>query len=571
MLTSNEKLNDYIELAHSLTFLIKDFFLHIYNYEDRLKYFLTDFVPIVKQIRANFINDYISDIRFVIDFNTYMEIYDDFMVFCNLLISAPDERKFGTNSEDIPFITYHYQVLIREISHYFGLSLYKSREIGLSYTLVIDAAMHLIYKARGTLLFLARTEHDVDKYRDRTWTNMGRVRQVIESTVIYNIKKYDDKFLTLAKNDRCKIEGASSNAHSARQGRVLRGWQDEAGVIPNLADVAKAISMTADFVHYTGTLNPGTDEAFREKLDQAVEFDVNKLWDIFTSAYEQLNHDYRKAINVVISYLKSKVEKGKNILLHITYEHHPLKAGNCDYFKIESNKLGNDPVAIACELKADRNAGNPKRSFYNCWEEHFKSDDFFESCDFTGFRLIAGFDPGTESTACLSPAFIDSNGNSFVLPPIYMEGGSMENYIETEIVNNLLTKYNFDKIEIFAEQSVEQYKKVESGWWFAFNAKKFANQIDLIVVSNRDAVNQVRGINQALWKRTHCRFTEKQEPKIIFHEGCKFFMMYYIIGGKYTKDPIQKKISHPSEAFIAWSSYIYPVGGEYIKERTNRD
>lgn len=92
MKTGNSKLDDYIEIAHNLTFTINDYFLNVYEYEKRLDKFMTDIVPVVDEVRENLINDYVSDLDFVIAFNEYLERDDDFMVFCNLLISAPDEE-----------------------------------------------------------------------------------------------------------------------------------------------------------------------------------------------------------------------------------------------------------------------------------------------------------------------------------------------------------------------------------------------------------------------------------------------------------------------------------------------
>jgi len=183
------KIERFIKIFHKLTLKLDDLYIKEYYYSERLRKFLI-LSDLLKKLKMSFKIEYVKDKELRDEYDKYMKENQDFVLFANALVATPDERKFTKQKEYIPFIAYVYQVLIWEFSQHFGITLPKSRDIGASYTLNIGAAMAMCTGGEITALYVSKTENDVDRVGDRLDTNMGRVRQVIESTTIYDLNKF---------------------------------------------------------------------------------------------------------------------------------------------------------------------------------------------------------------------------------------------------------------------------------------------------------------------------------------------------------------------------------------------
>jgi hypothetical protein len=320
------------------------------------------------------------------------------------------------------------------------------------------------------------------------------------------------------KNEKCGIKGSSTTATAGTGGRFQYAFIDESGVIKNLKQILQSITFSVNRTHMVGTLKPAMDKAFREAIKDAHKIDIDK----YIKMYKDLivNNSYRETINIIIADLKKQVPEGKNLTFTITYKHHPLKKGKCNYHQIECNRLLNDPVAIAHELEADINAGSPDRSFYNCQNEFFinPTEKYGE--------VIFGIDPGSAKTACCVPIF-KTNSGYFIDKFIMFDVGNIENFLM-----GLKTKYN-PKV-VYVEKSAYAYQSAGYGW-FVMLKRYFQN---VIPVDNQHQEVQMLVVNKV--------FADK---KITLHDDNKEWAMNYIQGAKYS-DAKQKEISHPSEAFI---------------------
>jgi len=555
------------DIAHKFTFEIDTFFEKFYEYEKRLKIFEKFWIPKVKNLRKFFYEKYLSDHFFRNAFFDYMEKELDFLFYVNILVSAPDQRKFDSDTLGyIPFTAYPYQVVDWELSRIYSLAMWKSRDMGASFTLDSGYAMNLTFLQNFEAIFLSRVEKDVDMAGDRTQTNMGRIRQIIESTNIFTIENFKkDTVLTLQKTDKVKIVGESSSRHAARQKRTQEAWLDEAGANPNLKGIKQSITSSAKRVHYTGTLEPSTDGPFRDIIKEAIFIDWRAVYDEFKRNILENRFGYRdswkKAIKNVVKPQIGENRKGAVITMLHKYTDHPLKKGNSDFRTIECNRLYNDPVIIAHELDADLNAGSPDRSLYGLQNEHFISkrdwDILVESEDFKYMKLYAGFDPGGHGNAAMVISLVDKFGFCYTFPEIRFEKGNAELWIEG-IINNYCKKYN-KTMTIFADEAINQYK--DEGWlWNSFIYKGFySHWLNIIPVNNGKISSRLFVANKVLQDRVknHPLFEGENLPKIYLHEDNRVWGMKFIANGKYSDDKEQKRISHPAEAWVYFLSSLY--------------
>ncbi len=530
----NSSLSKWIKIFHSLTFNIESEFADIYSYENRLKHFKNVFQRKVLRYRNAFLVAYKEDAALRNAYHEYMNKDFDYILFVNLNISAPDQRKFDGGGY-IPFTAYWYQVIIWELYNHFTLAYYKSRDIGLSFAINAGETMSLVHNRGDEIFYLSRVQDDVDKSRDRSNSNMGRVRQLVESTKIYTLDHfYHDVFLTLYSDKKTGITGSSTNGNPNRGKRGKRTFVDEAGAQKNLNQVVQSISMSSKFVAYAGTLLIGTDAAFREIIKEG--FEVNPL-ELFNEIKDNMSKGktYRESVDAMVANLRGQIPEGKAISFHNTYRDHPLKAGKCDYYDIECNRLLNDEVIIAHELEADLNAGSPDRSFYSLTSDHF---DKIDAGDLKQYEIIMGFDPGSHGTAAMCPIIVDHMGFYYVLEVEQFHKGSM-----LEWIDKLKNKYG--NFTVFAESSVKAYSKAGAGWMSALRKA----DIKTIIVSNRDMDDQLLVVNELL-RRKILDEDGEEHYKVIMDEGNKWFGMSYIYGEKYN-DIRQRAMSHSAEAMIA--------------------
>ncbi len=530
----NSELQKWIKIFHSLTFNIEDEFKDIYSYENRLKHFKNVFQRKVLRYRNAFLVAYKESKELRTAYHEYMNKDFDYILFVNLNVSAPDQRKFDGGGY-IPFTAYWYQVIIWELYNNFTLAYYKSRDIGLSFAINAGEAMSLVHNRGDEVFYLSRVQDDVDKSKDRTNSNMGRVRQIIESTRIYTLDNfYHDVFLTLYSDKKTGITGSSTNANPNRGKRGKRTFADEAGAQKNLNQVIQSISMSSKFVTYAGTLLIGTDAAFRDVIREGHEVNPGELFDeIRTDIKNGLT--YRQAVDNMVNNLRSKIPEGKSLSFHNTFRDHPLKAGNCDYYDIECNRLLNDEVIIAHELEADLNAGSPDRSFYSLTSEHFRDLDIK---DFSGYKVMMGFDPGSHGKAAMTPVIQDHYGFYYILESEIFNRGSM-----TQWLDYLTAKYG--KFKVFAEQSVKAYSDAGSGWLSVLRARG----VETIIVTNRHMSDQLLAINE-LFRRKNTNQYGDLELTVKMSNKNKWYAMSYIYGEK-DKDLNQNSMSHPAESLIA--------------------
>lgn len=542
----------YVTIFHKLTLKIDSGFEHIPSYFERLAKYNSMSIEL-SELKKAFKIDFAKSEKFREEYRKYMNDNFDFVLFTNALVSTPDMRKFDAENKYMPFVVYIYQILIWEFSRYFGITLSKSRDIGASYTFNIGAAMSLCLSDTLSALFMSKTENDVDITGDRLQTNMGRVRQVIESTIIYDLKKFQvDKYLNIFSNEKCGIKGSSTTATAGTGGRFQYAMIDESGVIKNLTQILRSITYSVTRTHIFGTFKSGSDAGLRAAIKDAHKIDIDKYIEMYKELIVENDFNYRKTIDFIIADLKKEVPEGKNITFKITYKHHPLKKGNCDYHAIESNRLLNDPIAIALELEADETVGSPDRSFYNMQNDNFITDKDFEKIKVISddFELVAGFDPGGASSVALIPALHSkSTGQLFVLPTEEFHADSIT------WLSKVQMKYKkFGKMKVFAESSVMAYKSLGEGWTKTFKQFEF---FELNIISNKHPETQLLIANHAFQFKSYNPIFRREMKNILIHENEKSDFMIYIYGGKYSNDKEQKRVSHKSEALLTMLFALY--------------
>ena len=532
---TRRRLDFYIKYFHKLTFEIEKEFADIYKYEERLKYFKEVFQPKVLKLRKKFWLEFSKNKKLKKAYHKYMKETHDYIFFVNSGVSAPDQRKFDGGGF-IPFTAYWYQVVIWELYNNFTIGYWKSRDIGLSFAINSGETMELVLDGGSEVFYLSRVQDDVDKSRDRTNSNMGRVRQIAESHPLYTLDDfYQNVFLTLYSSKKTGILGFSTSANPGRSKRARRALVDESGAVRNLDAIKQSILMSAKNVTFAGTLLAGKDAGFRKVIKEGYRINPREIWEDFSKKYKNFGNDYRRAWDLVIKNLKKKIPQGKAISFTNTYEDHPLKAGNCDYLEIEKNRLLNDEVMISLELLADLNAGSPDRSFYSLTKEHH---DKIEVTDFSGYNVIMGFDPGSHGTAAMVPIIIDHYGFYYILPAEIFHKGSM-----IEWIDKLIMKYG--RFVIYAEESVKAYSKAGAGWLSVLRAR----DIKTIIVSNRHPEDQLLVVNE-IFRRKILDENGNEKYKVIMAKENEWWSMSYISGMKY-EDIEQRKMSHSAEAMIA--------------------
>jgi hypothetical protein len=523
------ELKKYIKIFHKLSLVLDSNFQDIPYYFDRLQKYNNMSIEL-QELKDAFKKDYAKNKKLRDEYRHYMNENKDFVFFTNALVSTPDVRKFDGVGRYMPFVAYIYQILLWEFSQHFGVTLSKSRDIGASYTLDIGAAMLLCVSDTLSALFMSKTENDVDITGDRLQTNMGRVRQVIDSTVIYDLKKFQiNKYLNLFVNEKCGIKGSSTTATAGTGGRFQYAFIDESGVIKNLEQILRSITYSVARTHIVGTFKSGSDSGLRAAIKDAHRVDIDKYIEMYKFLIVENDFDYRKTIDFIIADLGKEVPKGKNITFKITYKHHPLKKGNCDYHTIESNRLLNDQIAIALELEADETVGSPDRTFYNCQSQMFLSDKDFKNAINSNNRIFFGIDPGSIHSACICP-IIETSEGIFIDKTELMTIADYNSFLE-----KMREKYKPEVV--YVEKSAFAYSKSGYGW-FVFLQKHFKN---VIAVDNQHIDTQLLIINAVL--------AGNSGKKIYLHEDNKWWAMSYVSGAKYT-DVEQKKMSHHAEAFI---------------------
>lgn len=532
----------YLKVLHKLTLKIEDCFQDVYHYYDRLKKY-NDLSIELSELKRCFKLDFAKNEKLRIEYRKYMDKNLDFVLFTNALVSTPDMRKFDSQNKYMPFILYVYQILIWEFSRHFGITMAKSRDIGASYTFDIGAAMCLCVCDTLSALFMSKTENDVDITGDKLQTNMGRVRQVIESTTIYDLNKFQtNKYLNLFANEKCGIKGSSTTATAGTGGRFQYAMIDESGVIKNLTQILRSITYSVTRTHVFGTYKSGSDSGLRAAIKDAHKIDIDKYIEMYKELIVENDFDYRKTIDFIIADLKKEVPEGKNITFKITYKHHPLKKGKCDYHQIECNRLFNDPVAIALELEADESFGSPDRTFYNCQSNMFLSDKDFKIATEGSKRMFFGVDPGSIRSACICP-IIETSEGIFIDKTELMTIADYNSFLE-----KMRQKYNPEVV--YVEKSAFAYSKSGYGW-FVFLQKHFR---DVVTVDNQHIDTQLLIVNAV--------FAGNSGKKVYLHEDNKWWAMSYISGAKYT-DVEQKKMSHHAEAFIC---AIYQENSELLND-----
>ena len=538
----NKELIKWIKIFYSLTFNIEKEFEDIYSYNERLIHFKNVYQVKIKMYRRAFLYAFKNNEKLRRAYADYMNTNFDYILFVNLNVSAPDQRKFD-GGDFIPFTAYWYQVVIWELYNRFTLGYWKSRDIGLSFAINAGEAMCLVHEKGDEVFYLSRVESDVDASKDRTQTNMGRIRQIIESSSLYTLDNfYRDSVLNLYSSRKSGIQGKSTSGHPGRGGRAKRSFVDEAGSQKKLGAVMQSVSMSAKNVSYAGTLMPGQDSAFRSVIEEGIRIDAREIFENFYSRYKEYKKEdyftaYRKAWDKVTEELREKIGEGKAISFTNTFRDHPLKAGNCDYEEIEKNRLLNDPVILAHELYADLDAGSPDRSFYSLLPEHHID---ISIKDFHGFPVIMGFDPGTHKTAAMTPIIQDHHGFIYALESEIMPDVSMSEWLER-------LKLKYGNFLVVAEDSVAAYKKAGGGWT-SFLRKA---GLKVIQVSNRHMDSQLMVVNELFRAKNFNYETQEMEYKFKISNKNKWYSMSYQYGMKHSGDAEQRRMSHPAESLIA--------------------
>jgi len=544
----NKSLRKYIRIFHDFTFKIGKYHQNESEYEKRLENNLNEWIPIVEKARLNFLHDYVQHTSFKDAYHEYMNKNFDFILFVNVNVSAPDQRKYGDGSR-IPFTAYWYQVVIWELFNSFSIAYYKSRDAGLSFTVNAGETMMLCHAKASESIIMSRTEKEVDITGDRSQTSMGRIRSIIESSKLYNLDEFKiNKFLRLFRTERVGVFGAATSPNAGSGNRARRGLIDEAGKILRLREIRQSLTSTAKHLMYAGTLKAGTDTGLRDSIKNSHEINPLEIWNSFKKELKELK-DYRKAWDKVKTDLKNTLPKGKSITFKNTYRDHPLKSGNCDYREIECNRLFNDPVAIAHELDADLNAPSPDRTLYNASKAHIKDQAFFNNIPKNGLFWIGGFDPGSIDTTCFVPMLGDYEGRIYVFPKVYMTEGNMISFIQKM---GLMAP----NMTLYPEESVKAYSRIDSGWYPTL--KKYANimKFDIQISKNRDIEGIGLITNYCLSETEYNPITQNEEQKILIHEDNEEWLMNYKHGMKRSGDKDQKKWSHAAEAFM---SAIYEI------------
>lgn len=559
--TKNKKLKSYIELFHNLTFKLEMLYENVKVYNERLHHFENVFIPYVKKIRFNFKAELKTDKKLMQDMIKYMTDEQDYLFFCNAFMSAPDQRKFESSGLLIPFVAFFYQVVFWELSNSFSISVLKPRDMGVSFCQYAGHSMYLAFAISKECLFLSENESKVDSIGDLTQTAMGRIRYLIQNDEsIFTLKNFTvNKYLNLYKNANCGIVGKAMTTTATNQMRSNKIILDEAGLIKKLKELKTEMQMTSSQIIYMGTLKPASDSGFREILKKSILINHIEIWNKFKNLIE--NTSYRNVWDLIANEIKKEVKQGETLKIKLSFKDHPLKAHISDYETIERNRLFNDEIAIAHQLLADENAGNPDRSFYNLQNDNFITEKEFEEIikHSKGFEIHAGFDPGSANTVSLVPVLKDNNDNMFVFPA-ELFSGTYDSFLQ-KIIEKYCKKYN-RKMIIHAESSVMSYSGLGSGWstWF----KNYPQYFDLHIVTNQHQETQLLVANHIFTLFEYNRIFQKQCKKILIHEDNKQAYMTFISGAKYSGDKEQKEISHKSEALLSiiYNTFKYLVANE---------
>ena len=548
--TSNQRLNKYLLKWHELTFQNETMFEHIDKHQKRLDHLENDIIPKLRKYRNSFKSEMIKDPQMRKDFDEYMRDQKDYVVFNNFLMSSENQKdhphlRENTGNGKVPFITKGYQLLMWELSKKWRVVNLKSRFLGVSYGLYTGFICDMIYDSEFEFLVMSEVEKKVDKTLDWTQSAKGRMKSLIRSSGIFDLKRfYDDKFLTLSPySTGAGFSGSSTTATATNQARYPKIWVDEAGLIGLMMQLKDQISAACDNYIMTGTLNPGSDMGFRFVLDHSVLVDYRAMWARYKELFKE-DLTSKEIIEKVIDEFTKDIPLRSTLKFKLNWKDDPIKSGKSDYYEIACNEVFNDPDAIATQIDADENAPSPDRTLYNATKENIRDDAFFKALDHTGMRWVAGFDPGSIGSTCFVPALLDPEGRLYIFPAVYMEDGTMVSFVQKMAMMA-------PGMMLYPEESVKAYSRVESGWWTTLQKYSRIMGFKLQISQNRDtdAIGLVSNIS--LSNECTCPFSGEYIKEVLIHEDNEEVVMNYIAGMKYTKDKMQKKWSHAAEALMA--------------------
>jgi len=560
--TGNKTLDLYRKKLYQLTMNLDDYFLKEYSYRNRLLMYQKTWIPAIKAIKKSMLISIKTDPVFREALVKYLETDIDVLLWFNGFLSSPDQRKFGSKAGDIDYIIYPFQVVIAEISKRKTVLIKKSRDMGLSVLFSGLDAGRVAFEKKFESLFLSEKRDKVDLVGDKTQSLMGKIRRFIEESKIIDITKYEaNKLLHLWRDEKARIDGSSMKASAANGYRYDNIRLDEAGLIKNLGELINEMMMSAGNVAMFGTLKIGTDDDFRERLLSTYIIDWEAMWSDFRGQYLDSPLSYTEMWDNIVAKHTSSISEEKPVRVDITYRDHPFKKGNCDYFNIESDKLFNNPTAIALQLSADINAGSVDRSLSELHPDfHFQHKTTFATVisnrsNWHKFKLTGGFDMGGHNGTAFVPVLIDNWGFSYVLPTEYFKTGSMEDWLlKLEGIYGIGNQV----VEVYADQAINQYSAEGGLWSQAIRSKKLKGVFKFIPVSNRNMVDMRMLVNSVLCVKLTHRKTEEELPYISLAEENRAWAMSYEPEGKYSSSKTQKDLSHAHDAFIyfAYNYYI---------------
>lgn len=562
--TNHSKLNDYIKKFWELTYLIDDWFIDIPVYEDRLKLFQEEWIPMIENLRGGFFYELCTNNFFREEFLIYMTNSFDYVLWFNAFLSASDQRKYGGEIDEIPFILYPFQAVLLGLSDHFSIALLKSRDIGASMTFSGKDSMRLAFSKKYEALFLSEKQDKVDIVGDRTQTLMGRTRKFLEISKLVNLKKFHtDKHLHLWRDTGCKVDGASMTSTTTNSTRYEEIRTDEFGLIKCGESFLEETAASTDRLIVFGTLKRGSDSGFRKALKSATVVDHKKLWKELYKRFTENKENFKEAWKGMAPIVKEeyKIPKKGFIKLKINFTDHPLKKGESDYLEMESNALLNDKTAIALQVWADENAGSTDRALEAADPYvHFAKDNviyrnYADKDKWNLHTIHGGFDPGGHRHAYFLPVLTDSFGFSYVMPPEVFKGGTMINWM-TKMAKEYGEKYG-KKIVVTADQAITSYANEGALWSQVVRDRYVEAYMRFNAVSNRNMSDMTTAVNGILGLRKEHPITGEVLPLIIFDEANRDWVMGYELDGKYTGDAEMKLMSHPYDAFIYWCFNYY--------------
>jgi len=148
----------------------------------------------------------------------------------------------------------HLLNLIDELNKFQKLIIEKSRDMGISWTIMAWQLHKALFKEGWMSLNISRREWEVEDTGKTPRSLFGRLDFMYKRLPSYLKLRADNPFLTFkVQSNNSYISGESANVHAGRDTQYSFIFVDEAGAIPILADMWKALANSSNAVCLNST------------------------------------------------------------------------------------------------------------------------------------------------------------------------------------------------------------------------------------------------------------------------------------------------------------------------------